>query len=486
MKFNYINWECGCGKTTALLNHIAVNPDLYIVAINKIELIAEHETTLKSLVGPSPIQIWQIHSKNGDGKMGVGARIVDQVQTTNESGETHCVIFITHEALLLVDWTRQEVQSDRWKLFIDEAPMPWNYTQGSFDVSHQLVQQFITPRTGNVEIQGTDKFIPVELTEMGEKLRTSRNDLMKQVMGQFLNEATGARYAFANRSFFNQSNSGDKSKKLEIFSIIDPEILGGFKEATILAANFENTFAYKIWSAFDVEFNKHPAFAAPPPRPVPLKNRIKIHYFGERDASLNYFNNPVNPLQVMSKWVDDNLAVPFYYAVNNEVNGKNRRNLITNPLAKKIQPVALGSNQLVNYQAAVWLTALKANPAEYNTIMDIFRINRDQYDRAQEHEKLYQFVLRSNLREFNSSKMVDVYVVSKRQAEILQQITGADSINWVGTELPEPIVEKDNDANPVGRPVKHLTAEQKAEAQRISKLESARRRRAKEQQQKGT
>jgi len=419
--------------------------------------------------------------------LGVGARIVDQIQSINVSNEQHCVIFISHEALLLVDWTRQEVQSGRWKLFIDEAPMPWIYNNGKFDVSHQLVLQFITPKTGDLEIQGTDEFIPVELTQLGERLRTksSRDDMMVLVLGSFLNALSGARYAFANKSFFNQSNTGEKSKELKVMSIIDAEVFAGFKDATILAANFKETFAYKIWSAFDVEFNKHPAFAAPPPRPVPLKDRIKIHYFGERDASLNWFNNPANPLQVMSKWVDDNLAVPFYYAVNEHHNGKNKRDLITNPLAKKIQPIALGSNQLVNYQAAVWLVALKANPYEYNTIMDIFRINRDQYDRAQEHEKLYQFVLRSNLREFNSTKMVDVYVVSKRQAEILQQITGADSINWVGTELPEPIVEKDDDANPVGRPVKHLTAAQKAEAQRISKLESARRRRAKERQQKG-
>ncbi len=77
-------------------------------------------------------------------------------------------------------------------------------------------------------------------------------------------------------------------------------------------------------------------------------------------------------------------------------------------------------------------------------IRDVFGVTKDEFDRAREYEALYQFVMRSNLRVYDSDKKVDMYVFSKAQAEFLHKITGA------------PIVKQDvglnDNINKGGRP----------------------------------
>ena len=452
MKFFYIDWECGSGKTDGLLKHIVANPGLYIVALNKIELFNEQMSRLKNLAGSISIQVNAIHSNDGIRKMAVAARINEQIQATNDANIKHCVLFITHEALWLVDWKRQDLQANKWSLFIDEAPAIWGFVKKNFEVSQTSILEYITTKAAGTGESEHKDYTRIQITDKGETLRRSKTDAMKPVVIDILNGITGARYGYANRSFFGIAQDGKKSTDLSLFSIADPEAFSEFKETTILAANFKETFAYQIWLLTGEKFLKHPKFVEPQKRDVPLKDRIRIHYFSEKDASLNWFHNQANPLAIASKWIDENITVKFYYSVNEYRKGGNKLDLITSGLAKRIQPIALGSDKLKDMTAAVWLVALKAQPPEYYTILELLGIDRDQYDRAREHEYLYQFALRSNLRDFQSSTVVDVYVVSERQAKILKSITGADQIHKVPIDLPAPVVVKDANAQPAGRP----------------------------------
>lgn len=458
----YVNGECGAGKTFDLLKWIASHPGLYIVAFNKIDLFSEHQATLVAFAGSIPIKVFAINSKDGVRNASVGERITKQVQDINSLNHTHCVLFITHEALFRVDWTRTDLESHRWRLFIDESPMPWSYVETNFPVSWKSVHQYINHQpTGD----GHGDYIPVQLTDEGEALRRAKHDPFKDVLIDYLNAIRLGKYAYANKSFF--CNGDKQSIKLTMFSIINPKVLDSFAEATILSANFKATFAHLIWSKMGVHFTPHKELVVSRCRAMPLGNRIRIHYFGEREASLNWFNNEANPLKIAGDWFNKHIQVPFYYAVNESRNGGNRLSQVHNPLAQQIAPIAMGSNQLSDMTVAAWLVALKGKPYEYAIIEELFGITREQFDRARELEPLYQFALRSNLRDFESSAPVDIYVISKSQANFLKSITGANHIEWVGIDLPEPIKVIDADPKPVGRPKKYKSDEAAKEAQRL-------------------
>ena len=456
----YVNGDCGSGKTLALLKWIASHPGLYVVALNKIELFGEHQATLDAYAGAKPIKVFAINSKDGVHKASVGERITKQIQDINKLNLPNCVVFITHEALFRVDWLRSDLEAHRWRLFIDESPSPWSYIERRFEVSWDCVHQFIAPHPD----ANHNDYIPVQLTDKGEALRQSRHDPLKEVLNDYLNATRLGKYAYANRSFFN--SDGNQSTTLSLFSIIDPQVLAEFGEATILSANFKETFAHLIWSKMGVNFMPHPDLVVSRSRSVPLGNRIRIHYFSDREASLNWFNSDANPLKVAGEWLNKNVEVPHYYAVNHSKVGGRRFNQINNHLALQIDPIAMGSNKLNEMTAAAWLVSLKGKPHEYTIIKELFGITREQFDRARELEPLYQFALRSNLRDFESTIPVDIYVVSKVQADFLKSITGAQHCEWVGIELPEPVKAIDHNPKPAGRPKKYKSSDDAKDAQR--------------------
>lgn len=465
MKFNHLNWECGSGKTDSLLKHLASNHGLYVVALNKIDSFNQNQSRLATFAGASTVLTKAIHSQDGVKGLDVGARISDFIQSTNSSGSNHCVLFITQEALLLVDWRRQDLNISRWQLFIDEAPNPFKFFSRNFEISQPDILTYLTPEQDDDGVGGNQTYTRIQLTKRGDALRRCKKDALSFVLQEILNSISGARIGFANRSFFGISPDGTISTKLDVFSIIDPTYFSTFGEVTILAANFEQTFAYQLWGAMGVEFVHRTDFGTPSLRDTPLSERIHIHYFSNKDASLTWFRSPAAPLRVACQWINDNIQVPFYYTINQEAGGSSRLNSITSSFATEIQPIAAGSNELRDFTAAIWLAALKAPPQEY-IMMEFFGVDNDDYDRFREHELLYQFALRSNLREFGSDKPVDVYVISKRQAEALQKITKAKSISKIAIDLPEVADNQSASALPTGRPRKYKSADESRQAKR--------------------
>ena len=483
MHFSYVSGDCGSGKTNELFNNIINNPDLYIVAANKIQVLNEHCRWLESMPGSTRMQIHPIHSGMDEPGISVEGRIVRAIEAANAGGTSHCVIFITHEALNLVNWHRPSLEAHRWKLFIDEAPSPWVYLDYKFPVSHSHIAQYFTHQPlGGGELK---KYSQVQLSPAGEALLHNKGDHLYQSLGGILNAVRAGKMAIANTSFFNPSTTTAYDNKiLSVYAITDPDSFSAFGEATILAANFHQTFAYKIWSKVGVKFTHHRSIKITRTRRVPISQRVQIYYFSRKDASLSWFRGDANPLAVASKWVDENIDVPFYYTVNEgEKGGINLDQITSRRLGKKIPPIALGSNQEMDKSVAVWFASLKAKPLEYAAIQKVFGLSRDEFDRAREHEALYQFLSRSIIRNFDSDAVVKIYVISERQAKFLLSMTGAAHITQIGIELPLPTKVKNPDARPVGAPIKHLDPNDAIEAQRKSKRESARRRRLKIKQQ---
>jgi hypothetical protein len=71
------------------------------------------------------------------------------------------------------------------------------------------------------------------------------------------------------------------------------------------------------------------------------------------------------------------------------------------------------------------MAAMKGKPQEYGPIKEAFGVTRGEFDRARECEALYQFVMRSKLRDYDSRATVYMYVFSQARAAFLQAATGA-------------------------------------------------------------
>ena len=476
MDIFYVDSECGAGKTYAMHQHIISTPSLYIVAVPKVDLIHEQESALGA-IRPSGMRVKAIYAEGGN--LQVGSRITKAMEDWIKLGIGHGVIFISHEALNLVEWTRTSIQPGSWHLFIDEAPCPWAYYNQLHPVTNPDVRALLAweplPANSLDECEALKPYVQISLSEKGERLLASGTDAMRSAYAPLLNTVRRGKIAVGNRSFFEPDGSSE-STKLSVFSLTDPHRFSVFRSATILSANFRHTFAHLLWSGNTVNFIPHPTLAIRRDRAVPLHARTRIFSFGSKDASLNWFKDDCQPITVAGLWLGTSLNRPFYYAVNEGINDP-----IRSIHGQKVAPIAIGSNSLTDMTAAAWLVSLKAKPLEYATIRTVFGISRDQFDRTREHEALYQFALRSNLRDFSSTTPVDLYVVSDRQAQYLCEVLGVPTFERVGVTLPEPAKVMTASA-PRGRPRVHQTAEDAKRAKRDRDREAKRLKRGQQRQ----
>lgn len=475
MDIFYVDSECGTGKTYAMHQHFIDTPGLYLVAVPKVDLIHEQVKALEA-IRPSPVRVESIYADKCS--LQVGTHITRAMEDWIKLGVDHGVVFITHEALNLVEWTRTSIKADSWHLFIDEAPCPWAYYNQLHPVTDGDVRSLLAweplPSSDLDECEVLKPWVQISLSEKGDNLLASGTDAMRSAYAPLLNTVRRGKIAVGNRSFFEPDGT-QESSKLSVFSLTDPHRFSVFRSATILSANFRHTFAHLLWSGDTVNFIPHPTLATRRDRAVPLNVRTRIFSFGPRDASLNWFKDDCQPIAVAGQWLGTSINSPFYYAVNEAIDDP-----IRSIHGQKVAPIAIGSNSLSDMTAAAWLVSLKAKPLEYATIRSVFGISRDQFDRAREHEALYQFALRSNLRDFNSTTSVELYVVSDRQAQYLCDVLGVPTFSRVGVALPEPVKPITNAVK--GRPRIHQTPEDALQAKRERDKEAKRLKRAQQRQ----
>ena len=210
------------------------------------------------------------------------------------------------------------------------------------------------------------------------------------------------------------------TKKFRVFTLFEPDHLTVFKSVTILGNRFTDSLLHRCWSKIGVQFvSVEDAVLRQPV--TPIGERLEVKYFSNRKASFNYFRDEADPLRTVQDWCRKALGnYDVYYTVNSAFLGS-----FTFPGQERISVLAHGHNKLKDKTVGIFMAAMKGKPQEYAMIRDVFGVTKDEFDRAREYEALYQFVMRSNLRVYDSDKKVDMYVFSKAQAEFLHKITGA-------------------------------------------------------------
>ncbi len=316
---------------------------------------------------------------------------------------------MTHESLQITDW----LEFTGWRLVIDEVPNVWTYIEGNFTQSHDYVQQFFNTE----ECEGVPGYLRLSLSSAGRNLRSNwKGDQIAAVLKPFLDSTAKKSLVMVNRDSWTKPDS----RKLRGFALFKPEHLSVFQSVTILGNRFTDSLLHRCWSKQGVQFT---SVVLPESRlPVlPMSDRLEIIYFSNLNASMNYFNSDERPLEQIAVWCRRHLGSRDGFYTTNEkylpqftISGWQRTGVM-----------AHGYNNLKDKDVCVFMAALKGKPHEYPTIEEAFGVTREEFDLSREREALVQFFMRSNLRVYDSTRPVQVYVFSKEQAEFLHEITGA-------------------------------------------------------------
>ncbi|MCR6633094.1 MAG: hypothetical protein NVV74_25320 [Magnetospirillum sp.] len=420
--------------------------------------------------GHTPV-IRVTHSAADENAAPIGTAIAAAMADLADS--PHAVLFITHQALALVDWSRPELNAHRWHLVCDEVPDIW--TSGCFRLtaSHERLRGLFKTEPLAMEDGSTSPdWVRVTLTTEGHRIRETREDALSQTMASLWGLMADKRTCVGKATFFDRLAKGAERTSLVLGSTLNADLLAPFASRWFLAANFTSYLLYRIWAKQGATFVER-TIKPQSTRIVPVGERMRIYFFSERNASDTFFRDPSGPLGLAAGWINANITQPFYYCFNE----RHHIALIGNGegLAHKVTPKLAGTNDLRHYTCAVWLAAMV--PADHEVqVISTFGITKQGVLQDREREALYQFVMRSNLRIFDSVEPVDVYVFSRAQAESLQEMLGGGEIQHIDVGITQTLKAQLR-LNKGGRKPKYASEEERKEAKRDQNRLSQQRRR---------
>ena len=418
--------ECGEGKTRDELMRMAREKGRYIYVVPKIENMAERNAEFCALAGPVnayAFTIKEAHSKTADLRVPLQLQKIRQDMAKLPAG-ARIIIFVTQQSAILMDWSGW----NDFEIIFDEVPEVFATYQINVVNHAEILRKYL--RAGEED----GKCYRLGLTNAGRELANSHatavDDYDAVHYGLTLMLAKENTFLWVKKEDWDGTSG---SKRLEFFALSSPLNLRAFKSVRMLGDQLLKSVTAKIWGEkYGVEFR--PLDFEKRRRVVPTADRLSIRYFSKnRDSSITRFKEGDVPLEAISSFILADADIdPVLWTANDRL-----RSACKLPEADFVTPKSHGRNDLQQYKRVAWLAALKASKFEIGSLKEVCGMSGQELTDWREYNSLYQFVMRSILRDFDSAVPVVVYVFSKQQAEYLQGRLGG-SIEFV----PDIVVDK--------------------------------------------
>ncbi|EPE5132624.1 DEAD/DEAH box helicase family protein [Yersinia enterocolitica] len=382
--FKFISSDCGSGKTHQLINLMKKTTDNYIVVQGTKSLCAQTHEELDGL-----------------------AKIITSNQYNNVYNSViEFLLNPTHRVLIITDTTFLQIKDTtilkNWKIYLDDV-VTFHQFRNVHTEQKELVEEHLFH---SYEAIGDNHVTALPITDFDDEVIRGAASVFK-----FVNRYD---HFLFNAGFFEKVGATNEYKRnkdqLQVMAWVNLDRFAGL-DITFMANDFENTLVY-LASPDSFVQTTLPLRE----RAVPLNERMKVFYFSEVPLTASFRENSPEQFEKVLQWVDENLN-EYIYTVNIAVNDKMKSGLIPNmSKGSYVAPQSRGSNAFMNFNKAVWLASMKPSPVEAKQCELMFNLSFSQLLQAREKEELYQFIQRSNLRDYDSDEVVEVYVFDKDQA----------------------------------------------------------------------
>lgn len=386
--YSYISADCGAGKTNALIKQIKRTDDRYIVVQGTTKLV--EQTT---------------------GNIGNVARMITSNNCSGSSVESDVHQFLlnpTHRALVITDKAFLQISDlsllRNWKIYLDDVVEFYTYRTINTELKYQIEKNLFKDFESV-----TDKYVTAkQVTEYTD-------DLLRELHNNSFSFIRTYDNFIMNSNFFTKLGKvgelsadvySNENNQLSICAWVDLSKYEGL-DITFMANKFEESLIYKGNSDL---FNKI-TMSELRTRVKPVEERLRVYYFSKTKKFTKTYRNE-NPDQIAKviDYINSNVT-DFYYTVSGDMSKNLKGTYIT--------PVSRGLNTYQDYTTCVWLASMKPSPVEIAQINIMFGLTSTEIVQAREYENLYQFVNRSNIRDYASEQDVVVYVFDEEQARSL-------------------------------------------------------------------
>lgn len=403
--------ECGEGKTHDELVRMAREKGRYVYAVPKIADMQSRREEFCKIAGPVgayAFTIKEAHSHNGDLRVSQQLQNIRTELNRLPAGKP-MIVFVTQQGAMQMDWSKW----GDFEIILDEVPEVFQTYQIKAKTHAALLREYV-----QVETEDGD-CCRLGLTSKGRELAASTDidDYDSVHYGLTLMMAKDNAFVWVKRDGWeNPAENG----RMEFFAITSPLNLTAFKSVRVLGDELRKSVTAKIWAEkwgvefCDLEFGKRE-------RRVPTAKRVSILYFAEhRDSSITRFREGDIPLAAISEFIGhDAGGEPVLWTANERL-----KSACILPGDDFASPKSHGRNDLQHYGRVAWLAAMKASKFEIGSLKSVCGMTSQELTDWREYNALYQFVMRSILRDFDSAAPVTIYVFSRKQADYLQRRLG--------------------------------------------------------------
>ena len=448
LEYNFIEGECGEGKTEWLIDRVVTKPRRYLVSLPRIDMIREVSARLMEK-HPAIEQTHLVHTIFTDKENDIrdeedeedafaasGTTVTYQIQKFRERIGTKraVVLFITHAAMLAADWYSWR----DFEMIVDEIPEPYVTQCRDFRNTADYVWQFIEATDSS-----ETNYHHLGLTDAGWR-KTGVNgsfDDNEQPLRSLLEAIRRPNVSvYAHKEGWDQM----AAQKVLLMRLLHAGFARYFRAVTIIGDEFRrSTLALAFTCKYGVDWQPHPDWKPARTRTTPLKDRVRLFYFASREelrGSLTGYedrklipklikwfevNNPGQVLITTNKRFKHLFEMPDFGVEDDaHVDGIYRTRKGKKISLLWVPPKLAGTDLYKTMTNVAFLAAMRPGRDEVALVRKSLLISEDEIIRWREYNTLYQFVMRICLRLFDSDQIANIYVFDEYQAEYLRERFG--------------------------------------------------------------
>ncbi len=410
---------CGLGKTTQQHEFINASEEMFLIASPTKALNEEQEKGIKDCyrIDSDTLKKW-------------GSKVKHELEQAMIGG-SYKNIAITHSAL---PGLLQNTFESEWKitanrhLVIDESFDQFCIKELSYklsteiyglllsmldftesDLSSELMDVTVKPEKRKRFVEWSKAQTECTVLNHASPLKAIATNILNPMYRTLMTKAAFEKLESLKDSEFRSSFS--------IVSILRPETLAGFKSVTHLSAHFLLTEYALIMQAQGVKFTD----ITPKDTPSTYKNshRLKLHYFIDRNwtKTLSDYVDEDGKTNIDKAvgWVEQlSDGSPFIFNAHTD-----SREDIDKLDSATLVKATHGQNNLRDQTKAAFLGIRNVKPQVEQAIKHL-GIERDNIDTARTVLTGYQFFMRTDLRNLNSEKPIDLYCCDLRMVQFMK------------------------------------------------------------------
>jgi hypothetical protein len=426
------------GKTTSAIQYainqarqgnkvVLVQPSTNLIDQTYRDLQSYHAPGILSLM-KGCFQVNKFHTEYTPGP--VKEAVMDHLN--NAPAITGEIMLITHQTFLTLPYWHN---ANFWEVIVDEIPQIHTEWVLKLPVNHKTITDHIVLGEtycgyAPISIKPGSEAVVARIAE--NQFGDDQDKLFQELASNLMMNDRWSTVIALDGYTKTMSGLSKTTNNLHTHSLLRPEQFEKFKSFTVMGAMFTESVMYKIWSK-TVDFTEHTAIASG------LKSRahsngslLKVRYLFETNWSKGLRDSAVNNRKiygvVKDKVLEEMGDAMFIYAANNDdVKGLNA--------GIRLSTKSHGINSYKGIHNAAFLSALNANGPSF-AFMKSNNISSTEMTEAQYLQSLYQFVMRTSLRDEADTNVKTILVMDKRGADYLarhfpgctvEQVEGVDA-----------------------------------------------------------